>query len=208
MITLLLLAIVCGCSIQAKAVACPVFFFVIDLDTYQTFPQRTHADYGTYMLRNGSQLDVDFYLPEQAVLDVTDTYHCAILEAIVTDNEEAMEQKIRKWTMFECARLEKTPEECFRPRYDYSTAMTTTTTITEAPPTWSPTMRVVAPQQCEKRLDHTTCRLPGAECHWFDVTLGCHPVTYCDGLRTRDRCLSRKNYCHWRGGTTCVSRSL
>jgi hypothetical protein len=204
MILLLLLLLL---KIVASETPCPVVFIVMHNDVYSATPSSELAivDYGIFFMKNGTQLPPPYYLPITTIQRITLVHHCAMIVSVVSDDPIGMELDIRYWIQYECKRLHHEPGECIRPKYSENT-LKTIVTMNEVEATYSPTIRSTAPLKCEDRPDHTTCKLPSAECHWFGAVLGCHAVDYCQGLVTREGCLSRKNYCLWRN-QHCISRS-
>jgi len=208
LLLLLLLCLVLG----ANATPCPAFFFVIPSDAYNlmTPTLRSEADYGTWILRNGTQQQGPYYILSVTMEEVVAYSHCAITAVVITDAATVLETDIRNWIIAKCKSLQKEPQNCYRPylQHTRATGILPYGILDTYVPTWSPTMRAQASEVCTERLDMATCKLPGAECHWFGVAgLGCHPVTYCDGLASKAACETRKNYCIWQKGRGCSTRS-
>ncbi len=214
MIALLVFILATG-AVNAIVSPCPVFFFVVPYKLYVAMDpsQLDRADYGIYFMKNGTQFPPPFYLPKDTIKRMTEIYHCAIFEAIVTDSPQQFDPDIQDWIPRECKRLSKEPSDCFRPKFSENkvTSIIPLSAPEDTPaPTYSPTTRTAidfGPDKCTERPDLTTCALDGKHCHWFNVLLGCQTVDFCKGLGSRDGCIARKQYCLWRN-FKCISRSI
>ncbi len=194
---------------------CPAFFFVVNDRLYAHTPkeQTDLVDYGIYFLTNGTQFAPPFRLPKDTIARIAEVYHCAIFIAIVTDAPSQFDPDIQLWIREECTRLKKEPKDCFRPKFVENKVasiipLNSPKEEEGQKTTYSPTTRtaVYDTLKCEDRRDMITCNMNSEECHWFDVTLGCRPITYCDGLLNMEACARRKKYCLWRN-LKCQSRS-
>jgi hypothetical protein len=214
-VLLVLVCIVIVAEGKKRPSPCPAFFLIIPLDLYSR-ADPVHmgiADYGSYFLTNGTQFPPPFYVPKDTVMRLTDVYHCAITNVLVSDNPIQLESRIREWIEYQCKLLGKEPSDCYRPKFSenvVTSIIPLERNNTELPPTYSPTIRALASPKCENRPDETTCRTanPGnKECHWFGVIHGCKDFDFCGGL-SQVGCGERTKYCRWRGfNLGCVSRS-
>ncbi len=196
---------------------CPAFFFVVNDRLYAHTPreQSDTVDYGIYFLTNGTQFAPPFRLPKDTIARIAEVYHCAIFIAIVTDSPSQFDPDIQLWIREECKRLKKEPQDCFRPKFVENKVTSIIPLLSpkeeeeeQHHQTYSPTTRTVVFEgvSCLDRRDQITCHLNSQECNWFDVTLGCRPIAYCDGLLNAEACARRKKYCLWRN-LKCQSRS-
>jgi hypothetical protein len=174
------------------------------------------VDYGTYMLRNRTQLNSDFYLPPAIYEGISSMFYCHTINVITTDDAVMRAKDIQLWIEAECERLGQSP--CLVRDYTstkkWITAQASVTTnrieTLEDPPTDSPTTEsptTSAPTTAKLCINMDTpadCALVANGCHWFGFLMGCHDVTHCE-LPSMQTCLLRSRYCIWRG-RRCVSK--
>lgn len=165
---------------------CPVLFHVVSRNEGSTV-----VDYGSYFYRNGSQYPGPFYMDGAA--ELYETYPCAMISVMITDDVDGMSADMSDWMHYECRRLLRSEEECFRS----SEIQMTVKPHQIYRPGVAPTISVT----CEDR-NLQDCN--DQNCHWFDVILGCRPQGYCN-LGSRNACLMRREYCKWHLGK-CLTK--
>ena len=181
----------------ARAILCPVFFYVTDVS------ERANqlADYGTYVLRNGTQFPGPFYYHPTGEEEEENLWPCSTHVTVYTDDPVGLYDRIEEWVSYECARLQKPRAECVVVAYTQENSIRSR--YQQQQTTQRPTMTAqpTIPNRCEDRTRELEC---AHGCHWFGALIGCRDVGFCD-LPTRTSCLARRQYCKWSLHDGCVA---
>ncbi len=162
------------------------------------------ADYGTYHLRNGTQIDSGFRYSSDITRELERQFDCTTIVLVVTDymlplawmNRECVDRLESSdcWVYQrnkELVRLDSIELDSPRIMMVEPTE-TPTTSPTAAVTTSSPTRSLT----CEERKSRVQCET--AKCVWLGVLIACQQVDFC-GFSTLEACLTRSMYCKWKG---------
>jgi len=186
--------------------SCPVVFVIEHVDTVG----EIDVDYGSYFLRNGSQLDSNFQISKRLFDQVQTKFYCHVIEAIKVDvDATATSAEMVHWMRHECDRLLGGVGKCYYFADQISLKMVEEEEkVAKAgsivPITSSPTMHPTVAKECSERTRQEDCQ---GECFWYWAGDRNKCSRDCTVLAVKPACLLRSQHCHWHGGKCFVRKA-